>query len=106
MDLVAGRRFPVSRRRRGNPSRARLLALAHPSSRADLVAWLALLARGDDAAPRDIRFVRGDGTTRTVRATATIERAADGTAAAIAGTFSDIGAGAAAATRRRRPRTR
>jgi PAS domain-containing protein len=73
------------------PSRGRLLSLAHPSSRADLVAWLALLARGDDAPPSEFRIARGDAVARTVRATATIERAADGSPIAIAGTFSDVG---------------
>ena len=58
------------------PSRARLLALAHPSSRADLVAWLALLARGEDAPPRDFRIVRRRRGAHRSRH-ATIERTAD-----------------------------
>lgn len=78
----------------GVPSRAQLLALTHPSSRAALVAWLGHLARGeDDVAPLEFSIVRGDGAIRTIRATATAERDASGAALAIAGSFVDVEAG-------------
>jgi hypothetical protein len=77
--------------RDGAPSRTQLLALAHPSSRAPLVAWLALLTRGEDAAPLEFRITRGDGATRMIRATAAVEYNASDEAVAIAGSFEDVG---------------
>jgi PAS domain-containing protein len=75
----------------GAPPRTQLLALAHPSSRADLVAWLAHLARGEEAAPLAFRITRGDGAMRMIRATAAVEYDSSDEAIAIAGSFEDIG---------------
>ena len=79
--------------RDGASSRTRLLALAHRSGRAALVAWLARLARGEEAAPFEFCIIRGDGATRAIRATAAVERDPSGAAVAIAGTFEDLGDG-------------
>jgi hypothetical protein len=75
----------------GTASRARLVALAHPANRAALVAWLGVLARGEDAAPCEFRIARGDGTTRMIRAAATIDRDTTGVPVAITGSFADLG---------------
>jgi PAS domain-containing protein len=74
------------------PSRARLLGLTHVSDRAAVVAWLASLARGEDADALDFRLCRGDGATRRIRATAAAERDATGRLVGIAGAFADRGA--------------